>query len=143
MDSITFENHSNCCEKTRQQIIDAVRQPLIKFNRSHIHNPTIANVLLTFAKQQVFLGGLIGRIAYDWLHVELLWLDDSIRKKGYGKILLRQAEEIALSSGCIGAHLDTFSFQAPDFYIRLGYEVFGQIENHPKGETRYYLKKMF
>jgi GNAT superfamily N-acetyltransferase len=143
MDTITFLNQSHCSEKERQKIIEAIRLPLIQFNLSHISKSRFEHVLLTASKEHHILGGLIGRMAYDWLEIELLWLDDSIRKEGYGKILLSQAEEIAISFGCIGAHLNTFSFQAPGFYMKQGYDVFGEIDDHPKGQKRYYLKKYF
>jgi hypothetical protein len=37
--------------------------------------------------------------------------------------------------------LDTFSFQAPDFYKQHGYQVFGELQDFPSGHQRYYLKK--
>ena len=51
-------------------------------------------------------------------------------------------EQEAKERGCIGVHLDTFSFQALPFYQKLGYEVFGEIEDHPIGHTRHYVKKL-
>jgi hypothetical protein len=41
------------------------------------------------------------------------------------------------------SHLDTFDWQAKEFYEHLGYEVFGILENCPRGHNRYYMKKVF
>jgi len=51
------------------------------------------------------------------------------------------AEEEAQKRQCIGLHLDTFSFQALDTYLGLGFEVFGEIKDHPEGGRRYCLSK--
>jgi len=49
----------------------------------------------------------------------------------------------AMRRGCSGAWLDAFSFQARGFYEKLGYAVFGSIEDYPPGHSRFFLKKTF
>jgi hypothetical protein len=58
-----------------------------------------------------------------------------------GTLLGGMIESVARSKGSTLAHLDTFDFQAKQFYVNLGYEVFGALENCPPGHARYYLKK--
>jgi GNAT superfamily N-acetyltransferase len=87
------------------------------------------------------VGGLWGTTAYDWLIVELLFVPESLRGRGTGAALIRRAEEEARRRGCIGAWLDTFSFQARGFYERLGYELSGRIPDHPIGGARYFMMK--
>ena len=60
---------------------------------------------------------------------------------GYGSILLKEVEKIAKEKGCYLIHLDTFDFQAKDFYVKHGYEVFGVLDNCPPGHKRYFMKK--
>jgi ribosomal protein S18 acetylase RimI-like enzyme len=55
--------------------------------------------------------------------------------------LLAEAERIAQERGCIGAQLDTMSWQALTFYERHGYSVFGVLDNFPPGHRKYFLKK--
>ena len=86
-------------------------------------------------------GGLYGTIAYDWLVIELLFVPDQLRGSGFGSRLLAEAEEQARARGCIGAWLDTFSFQARGFYEKLGYSVIGTVPDHPVGGARYFMAK--
>jgi len=63
------------------------------------------------------------------------------RGRGYGHRLLTLAEEEGRKRGAEHAYLDTFSFQAPDFYKQHGYHVFGELSDFPQGHRRYYLTK--
>jgi ribosomal protein S18 acetylase RimI-like enzyme len=62
---------------------------------------------------------------------------------GYGKELVSKAEHIAKERGCISAQTFSYSFQAPEFYQKLGYEIFGIIDDYPNGIKKYFLKKKF
>ncbi|AEI41179.1 GNAT family N-acetyltransferase [Paenibacillus mucilaginosus] len=86
-------------------------------------------------------GGLLGRTYRYALFVEILWVDEKYRGQGLGGRLLAAAEEAARLRGCRLMHLDTFSFQAPEFYRKMGFEVFGVLDGFPEGYQRYYLKK--
>lgn len=90
----------------------------------------------------VAIGGLWGRITYDWLFVELLALPESSRHAGLGSEVLTRAEAIARDRGCAGVWLDTYTFQAPDFYRKHGYVLFGSIADHPRGSQRLFFQKM-
>jgi GNAT superfamily N-acetyltransferase len=87
------------------------------------------------------VGGVIGATYWDWLHIDLLWVQDELRGRGYGHRLLTLAEDEARQRGAKNAYLDTFSFQAPDFYKRHGYQIFGQLQDFPAGHQRYFLAK--
>jgi GNAT superfamily N-acetyltransferase len=90
---------------------------------------------------QTIEGGVIGVIYWDWLYIDLMWLKEEFRGRGYGHRLLTEVEEEARRRGAKQAYLDTFSFQAPDFYKQHGYQVFGELNNFPAGHTRYFLTK--
>ena len=87
------------------------------------------------------LGGVIGATHWDWLYIDLMWIEEAFRGRGHGQRLLRLAEEEARKRGARNAYLDTFSFQAPGFYKKQGYQVFGELKEFPPGHQRYYLKK--
>lgn len=90
------------------------------------------------------LGGLIANLfMWNFMNIDVLWVEDSLRKSGYGKKLLQELEMVADQKKCKLIQVDTFSFQAPEFYKKNGYEVFGILEDCPsKGHQRYYLKKV-
>jgi GNAT superfamily N-acetyltransferase len=67
--------------------------------------------------------------------------DDDYRETGYGKLLLSEAENKAKELGYKIIHLDTFEFQAPNFYKRMGYVLCGTIENCPEGYNWYHFYK--
>ena len=83
--------------------------------------------------------GLIGVLAWQWLFVAALWVDDAWRGRRVGTALLARAEAHAAAAGCHSAWLDTF--QARDFYAALGYREFGALEDYPPGQTRYFMRK--
>ncbi|MFF7369464.1 GNAT family N-acetyltransferase [Streptomyces tricolor] len=87
-------------------------------------------------------GGLVGHTWTTWLHITYLWVDARHRGAGLGTRLLAEAERIARADrGCAAARLETWDFQAPDFYRRQGYEVVGVIPDYPPGITEYTLTK--
>lgn len=89
------------------------------------------------------VGGLVGEMRMDWLYVDLLWVDESLRGRGQGKALLDLAEAEARRRGATHMHLSTWSFQAPDFYKANGFTEFGRISDHPAGYDNIYLVKRF
>ena len=85
----------------------------------------------------------VNSMIYCWrvMAIDVLWVKEEYRKMGYGERLLQEMENVAKEEGCSMIHLDTFDFQAKDFYSKNGFEVFGVLENCPPGHTRYYMKK--
>ena len=88
------------------------------------------------------VGGLVGHTWTAWLHITYLWVDERHRRTGLGSRLLAEAERIARDDrGCGQARVETWDFQAPDFYKRQGYDVVCAIEDYPPGITEYTLTK--
>lgn len=75
------------------------------------------------------------------LHIDSLFVSEKYRGKNIGRTLLNKVESEAKQMGAKLAHLDTFDWQAKDFYLKFGYEIFGILEDCPEGHERYYLKK--
>ncbi|MGW1890242.1 GNAT family N-acetyltransferase [Streptomyces sp. NPDC002004] len=90
----------------------------------------------------VLAGGLDAYTWAGWLHVDHLWVDGRHRGAGLGARLLADAERIAREErGCVGARLETWDFQAPEFYRKQGYAVVGTVPDYPPGVTEYILAK--
>jgi len=86
-------------------------------------------------------GGLWGCTLYAWLHIQMLVVPEPMRGQGLGSNVVQVAEDEAIARGCIGAVVDSFSFQAGGFYRKLGYARFASLEDCPPGHQRMYFFK--
>lgn len=102
----------------------------------------ITNSFEVAAAGENLVGGLVGATYCQWLYVDVFWIHESYRGGGTGTSLLAAAEQEAARRGCQYAYLDTFSFQAPEFYKKLGYVVFGELPDFPAEHSRIFLKKV-
>ena len=121
-----------------------ISRQITEFNQAASERPNDFRplaVLLSDPETGETLGGLWGWTSFAFLHIDLLIVPQSLRGSGLGRTMMLQAEAEAIERGCHGAWLDTFSFQARGFYERLGYTVFGSIEDYPPGHSRFFLKK--
>ena len=91
------------------------------------------------------LAGLVGYTSYGWLHVHLLWVEESLRETGLGSRLLRASEQKARELKCHGAWLETSNSNAYEFYRKHRYEEFGKLSNEDHQSSpahlRYFLRK--
>ncbi len=134
---ISSEPHSN------QEDATFVRDSLALYNVA-VTGDSYYSPLAIFLKDErgAVLGGALGHVWGDWLDLGTLWVTEPFRGQGYGAKLLRAAEDEARMQGCHGVFLTSFSFQAPTFYEKFGYEVVAEIPDYPKGHSQYVLKKM-
>jgi len=114
---------------------------LIGSNLPVIGAPDYRPVVLLAKREEDLVGGLSGYSLYGWLHVEVVWVEEAERRRGIGRGLMTQAEEVARQRNCAGIYLDTFDFQAPGFYERLGYRCFAQLPNWAHGHDRLSYRK--
>jgi GNAT superfamily N-acetyltransferase len=122
--------------------VEALGEALSSFNEAAA-GPSGSRPLWIIARdaEGQLLGGLRGQTFWHWLFVAWLWVDEARRRQGLGAALLRAAEDEARRRGCIGAYVDTYSFQAPGFYARQGYAVFGRLDDLPPGGSRVWFAK--
>jgi len=123
--------------------VETIKKALIAFNEEKTGRPLNPRRFLVSVRDGdgALVGGLTGVTYWDWLYVGELWLDERLRGRGWGRRLLDRAERIAVARGCRAAWLDTFSFQAPGFYRRLGWREFGSLDDQPSGESRHFFWK--
>ncbi|WP_293391663.1 GNAT family N-acetyltransferase [Nevskia sp.] len=87
------------------------------------------------------IGGLLGEWRSYWLHVDILVITEPYRRRGLGSALMAEAERATREKNYRGIFLDTFEFQAPRFYEKLGYTRFGSIQNYSDGHDRHFYEK--
>lgn len=124
------------------ELTDEIRDRLLAFNQERAGPFNDVRVVLT-ARDAAgeLVGGLVGLGFWNGLFIELLWVDAAARGNGIGTSLMRAAESEARKRGWEVCFLSTFTFQAPRFYPRLGYEPFGELEGMPPGHSRTWLAK--
>jgi GNAT superfamily N-acetyltransferase len=119
----------------------AISAPLVTYNAAQTgpsgHRPLVLTI--TDATGAV-IGGLWGATGYGWLYTQLLLVPESLRGQGVGTRLMCEAEAEAMQRACRNAWVDT-QFGAREFYERLGYTLFGQLEDYPPGFSRSFLRK--
>jgi GNAT superfamily N-acetyltransferase len=136
----TYELYKN--PKDAYKIIDA---KLYAYNKQCVpatQNPESIDIHYVIKKNDEVIGGICTN-AYTWkiMYIALLFLDEAHRSQSLGGYLLKRVEEDARALGIKLIHLDTFEFQAKDFYLKHGYELFGVLDDCPEGYKRFYLKK--
>jgi GNAT superfamily N-acetyltransferase len=99
------------------------------------------SVLLSDTPGGPVTGGLYGYQLFDWLFIQFVAVPRALQGQGVGRDLMARAESWARERGLAGLWLDTFAFQARPFYEKLGFTVFGTIENHPRGSRRFFMQK--
>jgi GNAT superfamily N-acetyltransferase len=123
---------------------DAIGDPLGRFGDARLGGGAWPDSALALGLRDAdgrIIGGLWGRSYYDWFFLDLLVVPSQLRGQGLGTELLTRAEAEARARGCIGVWLDTFSFQAPDYYPRHGYTAFGEITDYPGPHRRLFFSK--
>ncbi len=86
-------------------------------------------------------GGIQAFFDTESIYIDVLWVEENLRKQGYGKKLLAAAEREAIENGCIFSLVDTWDFQAEEFYLKNGYERIGEIKNYWHGHSKLFLRK--
>lgn len=121
---------------------DVIREGMLAHHAAsgHPRNEDVFSILLRDTEDKV-VGAVIGSCLFGRMYIRTLWVDEAIRSSGWGWKLMEAAESEAVHRGCTHAYTDTFSWQAPEFYKKLGYEVVGVLEDYPTGESLTYLSK--
>ena len=131
-----------CTRDEARQIVNGINQ----YNLNHV--PAVLKeywipieYVVKNAEDQV-IGGILAGIGY-WagLEIKILWVHEDYRQQGLGTKLLQKAEQEGIIQGATISSLDTFDFQAEQFYLKNGYQEFGRLANFPEGHQRIYLSK--
>jgi len=131
-----------CVDKPDGSVWEAIGGGISRYNKQQAGDDKPQRLCFVLqTPDQTIVGGVIGVIYWDWLCIDLMWIKDELRGQGYGRRLLTLVEDEARQRGAKHVQLDTFSFQAPDFYKHHGYEVFGELSDFPPGHQRYFLTK--
>ncbi|MGQ8812521.1 GNAT family N-acetyltransferase [Bacillus sp. NA_165.1] len=122
-----------------------IKNKVIQYNMSiltdEVKQPMEEVSLVVKNEEGKIFGGVTGTMYFYHPYIDFLWVDKSARHDGWGSQLLHKIEEIAKEKGCRLILLDSFSFQAPEFYKKHGYREYGIVEDHPKGHSQHFFEK--
>ena len=115
---------------------------LYEFN-SHVPGITDGEWLAILVRDERdrIVAGICGNTWGGCLEIRQFWVEESRRRQGLGTRLLGAAEQEARRRGCRQILLMTFSFQAPAFYAKHGFEVVATVDDHPRGHRNLLLRK--
>jgi GNAT superfamily N-acetyltransferase len=119
----------------------AVFKGLLAFNAGAVGKSDFRALAVTLRHRGSIVGGLVGQTYLGWMFVAGFWIKEEFRGKGFGSKIMKAAEQEARRRGVTNVYLDTFSFQAPKFYRKLGYREFGRLKDFPDGHHRSWLTK--
>ena len=119
---------------------------LVEFNRNktnNIHLEYISKPLEIILRtlENEIIGGIYGRSVWNTMEIKTFIIKEEYRKKGFGNRLMEEVEKEAKKRKCDYISLDTFSFQAPEFYKKLGFQQVGVETDFPKNYNKYYFRK--
>ena len=97
--------------------------------------------ILVRDEDQRIVAGVSGNTWGGCLEIRQFWVEATRRGKGLGTQLFEAAEREAIRRGCRQILLMTFSFQAPAFYFRRGFELVAEVDDHPRGHKNLLLRK--
>ena len=119
-----------------------VNNALQKFNDEKVgpDNHELLNIV-EYDNSGNIIAGILGGTYWGWMHIDILWVDENHRRQGLGSQLLETAESEAINRGCHSVHVDTMSWQAPDFYKKHGYETISELNDIPSGNKKFHLIK--
>ncbi|MFW9993944.1 MAG: GNAT family N-acetyltransferase [Candidatus Odinarchaeota archaeon] len=132
-------------EDSSEEAMEILYDGLHEYVSEHVgelrrRNPEIS-IRLAVKKDGQVIGGLTGFTTLKAMYIEVLWIDERYRGQGYGRELVKAAEDIAREKGCISGIIFALSFQSPGFFEKLGYGVFGVSDAYPDPLKQYFLKK--
>jgi len=117
---------------------------LYEFNSGQTkHDDGQSFAFLIRNERQEIVAGLSGWTWAQACEIRTLWVDPTWRGQGYGQSLLEAAEQEARSRGCKVILISSYSFQAPAFYQKCGYELAWQLNDFPPGYQYCFLIKRF
>ena len=128
-------------ERTIGKTKKAVLGGLIRYNNEKMGKQKYKRLAVSLREGNAIVGGIVGEVWTAVLFIQLFWLEQRLRRKGFGAKLIKAIEDEARRFGATHAYVDTMSFQAPGFYRTCGYKEFGSIEGYPGGVTRHWLTK--
>ncbi|ATD31582.1 GNAT family N-acetyltransferase [Macrococcoides bohemicum] len=126
-------------EKSDQEINEIIHRKIKEFNKPNWGEWEDFNYHIKDGSNVI--AGIVAESRHQTVEIEFLYVDDKYRKQGLGKQLLDYLETVAKRQGMTSILVNTYSFQAPDFYLKMGYELLFKVEKAFGNIDQYYYRK--
>jgi ribosomal protein S18 acetylase RimI-like enzyme len=132
----TIEGEPN--ETDMQVLVDG----MLSYHASKGHPRKVDTYSVTIKNDEGILVGCV-MVSFLWNGMEIgsLWVDESMRGQGLGQKLMTMAEDEGRKRGATFAYTNTFTWQALGFYEKLGYSLYGKLEDFPADNQLSYYRK--
>ena len=128
--------------KQNAEIIEQELTELTKLRAPQALETIDKKISLALKDNGQIVSRIVGSTFFNGLHINLFSSNPNFRGKGYGSLMFKHVENLAIELGCHYIFLETMSFNAPRFYIDRGFEVLKKVENSPvNGESHYFMFK--
>lgn len=130
-------------DKAKPEDVRFVVAKLEAFNEANTPAPFERKEIRLFIRDEAgtIQAGLLGAVSMHCLVIQILWVDEEMRGQGVGTELLVTAEVLAKEKGARQAIVETTTFQAPEFYTKLGYSTICEITDCPLGASSLLMRK--
>ena len=119
-----------------------LREAIVSFNMQTLGERADHFSIFLRDEHSTIHGGATIWVHTESIYVDVLWVADELRGQGYGTQIMLAAEAEAIKRGCKYSTVDTYSFQAKDFYLKLGYAQIGEIQNYLFEHAKIFLRKI-
>lgn len=117
-----------------------IREGIVDFNSKTLNER--ATHFSVFAKDgPKIIGGALIWEHIDTLYIEVLWCNEKYRKKGIGAKIMTMVDDIAKNKGVAKIFVDTYAFQAEDFYTKCGFYRIAIVPQYLMGHDRIFMRK--
>ncbi|MCJ8324665.1 MAG: GNAT family N-acetyltransferase [Rhizobiales bacterium] len=114
---IVFETNPN------ENDVKTVFNGLVEFNKPVFNDDNLTHIACFCRDDEGKIrGGATGLTVGNIAMIRYLWIADELRGQGIGGQIFETLEAEFKQRGITEIHLDTYSFQAPEFYKKLGFE---------------------
>ena len=125
--------------KSSAEITDYIHQCFRNYNRPYMND--YQDFSFHFEEDGIVLAGVVAESLSDTIEVSYLYVEESQRKKGLWRRLLSVLEENGRKAGMKRILLNTYSFQAPEFYKKCGFRQIAEIDPCFGNHAQFYFVK--
>lgn len=123
-------------KKSSEQVNEKVHQMLQEYDAQFMEDS--GDYSFYIEEDGHIASGIVASAVFDTVEIDYLCVAEAYRGRGYGEQLLNKVEKMAAAKRII---LNTNSFQAPNFYKKMGYKQLFKIAPAFKDYDQYYFIK--